>query len=109
MPVRPAALPLACSILAACLLTRPACSQTQPPGFDDAHAWMADGTALPLHHWLPSGKPQAVIVAVHGMNDHGASFERRASTWPRLVLPYTRSINGVSERLNSAEPGPAEP
>ncbi len=74
MPVRRAALPLACSILAACLLTRPACSQTQPPGFDDAHARMADGVALPLHHWLPSGEPQAVIVAVHGMNDHGASF-----------------------------------
>ena len=76
MPVRRAALPLACSILAACLLTRPACSQTQPPGFDDARARMADGVVLPLHHWLPSGEPQAVIVAVHGMNDHGTSFRK---------------------------------
>ena len=74
MPVRRRPLPLACSILAICLLTGEAAFSQAQPGFDDASASMVDGTVLPLHRWLPSGEPRAVIVALHGMNDYGASF-----------------------------------
>ncbi len=34
----------------------------------------ADGAALPLHAWRPAGKPQAVILALHGFNDYGHFF-----------------------------------
>ena len=40
-----------------------------------------DGARLPFLHWAPtSGEPWAVIVALHGMNDHDASF-RLAGPW----------------------------
>ncbi|MDB5409626.1 MAG: alpha/beta hydrolase, partial [Rhodospirillales bacterium] len=34
----------------------------------------ADGTELPLRHWLPAGQPRAVIVALHGFNDYSNAF-----------------------------------
>lgn len=33
-----------------------------------------DGTRLPLRTWLPDGKPKAVILALHGMNDYSNAF-----------------------------------
>ncbi|MGA0546182.1 alpha/beta fold hydrolase [Brevundimonas sp. VNH65] len=42
---------------------------------------MADGARLPFLRWTPQGRaPEAVIVALHGMNDHDASF-RLAGPW----------------------------
>lgn len=41
---------------------------------------MDDGARLPYLHWAPEGRPTAVIVALHGMNDHKASF-RLAGPW----------------------------
>lgn len=42
---------------------------------------MADGARLPFLRWTPQGRaPKAVIVALHGMNDHDASF-RLAGPW----------------------------
>ncbi len=41
---------------------------------------MDDGARLPLARWTPEGKPWAVIVALHGMNDSRASF-RLAGPW----------------------------
>ena len=35
---------------------------------------MADGARLPLKVWLPAGRPQAVILAVHGFNDYSNFF-----------------------------------
>lgn len=40
-----------------------------------------DGTPLPLHTWEAEGKPRAVIVAAHGMNDYGLAFDRPARRW----------------------------
>ena len=34
----------------------------------------SDDLALPLRQWLPKGKPQAVIVALHGFNDYSNAF-----------------------------------
>lgn len=40
-----------------------------------------DGARLPYLRWTPpSGEPRAVIIALHGMNDHKASF-RLAGPW----------------------------
>ncbi|KQS55591.1 lysophospholipase [Brevundimonas sp. Leaf363] len=41
---------------------------------------MEDGARLPYLHWAPEGRPTAVVVALHGMNDHDASF-RLAGPW----------------------------
>jgi alpha-beta hydrolase superfamily lysophospholipase len=34
----------------------------------------ADGALLPLHRWMPTAPPRAVVIALHGMNDYGRSF-----------------------------------
>jgi len=43
----------------------------------------ADDFALPVRRWLPEGRPRAVVLAVHGMNDHSLSFERPAKEWAK--------------------------
>ena len=58
---------------------------TPPPDFAGSSVQeralvMADGARLPLMRWAPQGEPWAVIVALHGMNDHAASF-RLAGPW----------------------------
>ena len=40
-----------------------------------------DGARLPLLRWLPEGEPWAVVVALHGMNDHKASFHLAGPHW----------------------------
>jgi alpha-beta hydrolase superfamily lysophospholipase len=67
-----------------------ACStpQTTPPGigatqahFVDSGHWVAsDGYTLALSAWA-AGKPKAVIVALHGMNDYGEAFAMPAKFW----------------------------
>ncbi len=34
-----------------------------------------NGAQLPLHSWLPEGKPKALLLALHGFNDYGSAFE----------------------------------
>jgi alpha-beta hydrolase superfamily lysophospholipase len=59
---------------------------TPPAGFAgpavaDHFLVMDDGARLPFLRWTPSGaEPWAIIVALHGMNDHDASF-RLAGPW----------------------------
>jgi acylglycerol lipase len=36
---------------------------------------MPDGMRLPYREWLPTGRPQAVILALHGMNDSRDAWE----------------------------------
>jgi len=35
----------------------------------------ADGVVLPMRSWLPVGKPSAVVLALHGMNDYSNAFD----------------------------------
>lgn len=39
-----------------------------------------DGARLPYLRWSPAGQPTAIMVALHGFNDHAASF-RLAGPW----------------------------
>lgn len=39
-----------------------------------------DGARLPFRRWSPQGRPSSVIIALHGFNDHSASF-RLAGPW----------------------------
>ena len=43
----------------------------------------ADGVRLPYRRWAPRGRPKAVIIALHGLNDHSRSFEEAATAWQR--------------------------
>jgi alpha-beta hydrolase superfamily lysophospholipase len=49
--------------------------------FEDRYI-ATDGTELPLRSWLPEGKPDAVILALHGFNDYSNAFALPA---PSLV------------------------
>jgi alpha-beta hydrolase superfamily lysophospholipase len=55
----------------------------EAPHIDGSVFVTADDFALPVRHWLPAGKPRAVILAVHGMNDHSAAFEGPAEAWAK--------------------------
>lgn len=79
--------PLAASLaLSACAAPHIQPPLTPPPGFvgphvEDKALVMSDGARLPLLQWGPKDRaPWAVIVALHGMNDHNASF-RLAGPW----------------------------
>ncbi len=43
---------------------------------EPGYAVMADGTRLPRRTWLPAAPARAAILAVHGLNDYSAGFER---------------------------------
>ena len=46
------------------------------PARETADAFvMPDGTKLPYRVWLPDGKPWAIILALHGMNDSRDAWE----------------------------------
>tara|TARA_B100000315_G_scaffold260282_1_gene320541 strand:- start:122 stop:1093 length:972 start_codon:yes stop_codon:yes gene_type:complete len=48
---------------------------------------MADGTALPMHRWPPTGthqdKPKAILLALHGFNDYGLFVKTGAKYFSR--------------------------
>ncbi|WP_396592701.1 alpha/beta fold hydrolase [Brevundimonas sp. R86498] len=50
------------------------------PRIEQAAFVVEDGARLPYRRWAPEGQPRAVIVALHGMNDHSAAF-RLAGPW----------------------------
>jgi alpha-beta hydrolase superfamily lysophospholipase len=45
-----------------------------------------DGTILPLRAWLPETKPRAVVVALHGFNDHANAFAGPAAVLARHAI-----------------------
>lgn len=72
---------LLCLLLAACVLVgciappmRTSLRPPRPPETDGTFV-MQDGTVLPYRDWLPEGQPQAVILALHGMNDSRDAWE----------------------------------
>jgi len=69
---------LLCCTLPACVTPRvqTGSTGTAPPRLEHDAVIMDDGARLPLHAWLPAGLPRAAIVAVHGLNDYSAAFER---------------------------------
>jgi alpha-beta hydrolase superfamily lysophospholipase len=61
----------------------------------------ADDFALPLRRWLPEGKPTAVILALHGMNDHSFAFEKPATEWAKLgIATYAYDQRGFGGSWN---------
>jgi acylglycerol lipase len=71
-----------CALAAIVLLLGACTAELDPPGppvtrpVETADAFvMPDGMRLPYRDWLPKGKPQAVVLALHGMNDSRDAWE----------------------------------
>jgi alpha-beta hydrolase superfamily lysophospholipase len=48
----------------------------------EAHDFVSfDGARLATQHWEPPGRPWAVIVGLHGMNDYSNTFRLAAGWW----------------------------
>jgi acylglycerol lipase len=61
----------------------------------------ADGQRLPLRRWLPDRRPSAVIVALHGMNDHAGAFALPAEAWARRgIATYAYDQRGFGRAPN---------
>jgi acylglycerol lipase len=58
-------------------------AEPAPAGFAGDAFVAADGTRLPLREWLPEGRPRAVILALHGMNDYSHAFADPGAGWAR--------------------------
>jgi acylglycerol lipase len=85
------------TVLAALLaLTLAACAQPQvnPRGpavrasaLTVENFEMADGARLAYRRWSPdAGEPKAVILALHGFNDHSRSWEMPAENWAKVGI-----------------------
>lgn len=61
----------------------------------EAHRVIAeDGYRLPLHHW-PAERPRALVLALHGFNDHGGSFDVMAEALtPHGIEVYAHDQRG---------------
>jgi acylglycerol lipase len=65
------------------------------PAMTDDRIVAADGFVLPLRRWSPAREPAAVLLALHGFNDHATAFERPASAWAeRGILTYAYDQRG---------------
>jgi len=47
----------------------------RPPGLEGEAFVMRDGARLPFRAWLPPGKPEAVVLALHGFNDSRQAWD----------------------------------
>ncbi len=63
---------------------------------------MQDGARLPVRSWLPSGKPRAVVLALHGFNDSRDAWELPgpviAAAGVALFAPDQRGFGAAPER-----------
>jgi alpha-beta hydrolase superfamily lysophospholipase len=71
---------LGCCLLGACVVPRmqKPVDRPQEPRLEQDRVVLPDGATLPLTIWDSPAPPRAVILAVHGLNDHAASFGETA-------------------------------
>ena len=89
-------------LLAACAHSfGPAVTGSATPTVGDDAITARDGTRLPLRRWdAQGGKPRAVIVALHGMNDYSNAFDMPGKIWAKqgiTTLAYDQRGFGKSE------------
>ncbi|WP_104202373.1 alpha/beta hydrolase [Billgrantia saliphila] len=78
---------------AAPALQSPGPSATEPR-LADFHFVADDGYRLPLRHWPAEGNRNAVVLAVHGFNDHAGSFDVLA----RALSPHGIEVYAYDQR-----------
>jgi len=60
-----------------------------------------DGYELLLRRWLPAGEPRAVILALHGFNDHSRFIETAATAWAAAgIATYAYDQRGFGTAPN---------
>ncbi|HEY8255759.1 MAG TPA: alpha/beta fold hydrolase [Rhizomicrobium sp.] len=89
-------------LLAACAPSfGPAVTGSATPTVGDDVITARDGTRLPLRRWdAEGGKPRAVIVALHGMNDYSNAFDMPGRIWAKqgiTTLAYDQRGFGKNE------------
>ena len=63
---------------------------------------MPDGTALPYRVWLPSGKPTAIVLALHGMNDSRDAWEYPAPALAAAgIAVFAPDLRGLRRHQNA--------
>jgi acylglycerol lipase len=68
------------------------------PRLDPDALVAADGARLPLRIWSPAGPPWAVIVGLHGMNDHSGGFQLPGEYWAAQgVVAYAYDQRGFGQ------------
>jgi acylglycerol lipase len=72
----------------------------QPELADDAFV-MSDGARLPIRSWLPDGRPQTVILALHGFNDSRDAWEIPAPEFANAGI----AVYAPDQRGFGAAPG----
>ncbi len=79
------------------------------PAVLDADFVMPDGMRLPYRAWLPDGKPRAVILALHGMNDSRDAWEYPAPDFTAagmaVFAPDQRGFGATATRGHWAGTG----
>lgn len=87
--------------LAACAAPHIQPPLTPPAGFagprmEDRAFIVDDGARLPFRRWGPADpQPRAVVVALHGMNDHAAAFRLAGPWWAeRGIVTYAFDQRG---------------
>jgi acylglycerol lipase len=84
---RVAALALALGAMAACApRIQPLGTAHGPPQLASTAMVTPDGWRIPIQTWLPRGRPKAVIIGLHGMNDYANGFEIPAERWRKLGI-----------------------
>ena len=85
-------------VLAACAPRFDAPAPSAPfaaPRLESDAILAADGARLPLRAWLPEGEAEAVILALHGMNDYSNAFAEPALFWrARGIAVYAYDQRG---------------
>ncbi len=101
-------------LLLAVLLLAGCDTQLAPPGpgvekpAETADVFiMQDGMALPYRVWLPRGKPDAVVLALHGMNDSRDAWEYPAPDFAAAgIAVYAPDLRGFgATRTRGLWPG----
>jgi len=65
------------------------------PTIADDHILAADGVRLPLRIWPAEGRESAVVLAVHGFNDHSTAFDDAATELaPQGITVYAYDQRG---------------
>ncbi len=83
---RLAAVLLVAGVAACAPRIQPAGNASGPPQLASASMVAADGRRIPVQTWLPKGRPKAVIIALHGMNDYANGFALPAERWRELGI-----------------------
>ncbi len=65
------------------------------PRFEGGGFVSFDGARLPLNVWAPEGRPWAVIIALHGVNDYAMAFDDDGKAFARAgIVTYAYDQRG---------------